>query len=70
MKDNYQVEESDAPAVPTAMELALRKAMEAGTARPSESASARRKAAVERTEQEEILARTLRDKLRTQASGE
>lgn len=63
-----EVEEPDSEEpVATAMELALRKALEGedGPASPSEPPAPRQRPRVDRRQQEEILSRTLQQKLRT-----
>jgi small subunit ribosomal protein S1 len=63
-----EVEEEHEEAIPTAMEVALRKAMSADTGDDAESSSARANTGKKaRALQEELLSRTLRDRLRTGA---
>ncbi|MEX2030152.1 MAG: S1 RNA-binding domain-containing protein [Anaerolineales bacterium] len=72
MKDSYLPESEEVePAVPTAMELALRQALEGGSGPtvpgPAEGKKGRPSG---RSEQEEILSRTLQKKVRTQPGGD
>jgi hypothetical protein len=72
MKDTFAVEAEDAgPAPPTAMEIALRQALEGGgesageAGQPDEAKRPRGRA-----EQEDILSRTLQNKVKTQPGGD
>lgn len=69
MKDTFTVESDEAEAAPpTAMEIALRRALEGeGERAGGRGGPAGSKRASRRAEQEEILSRTLQNKVRTQA---
>lgn len=72
MKDTFAVEAVDSgPAPPTAMEIALRQALEGGGERAGEGGQpAEPKRPRGRAEQEDILSRTLQNKVRTQSGGD
>ncbi len=72
MKETFAVEgENSEPAPPTAMEIALRQALEGGGERAGPgSQSGESKPTRGRAEQEEILSRTLQHKVRTQSGGD
>ena len=72
MKDSYKPESEEVePPVPTAMELALRQALEGGSAPSIPGAAEGKKGPPSgRSEQEEILFRTLQKKIRTQPGGD
>ena len=72
MKDTFAVEAEDAgPAPPTAMEIALRQALEGGGERAGEAGQpGEAKRPRGRAEQEDILSRTLQNKVKTQSGGE
>ena len=72
MKDTFTVEaEGSEPAPPTAMEIALRQALEGGGERGgAEGQADGPKPSRDRAEQEDILSRTLQNKVRTQSGGD